>query len=242
MMAAFDRLAEGYDSAWTDSAVGSAQRRQVWRSIDPWIRPGDALLDIGCGTGADAAHFAQRGARVHATDSSPEMIRIASCRGGFTTEVVAAQEIKGSYDHALSNFGALNCVADLPSVARRLARLIRPGGRLAVCVIGRCCLWETLYYVARLDFAKARRRWRAGGVMTSLGIPIYYRSVAELTSTFADDFARERWTGIGFLTPPSYIRLPRGIVSVLAAADRLLAGLPVLRGLADHRLLILVRK
>ena len=48
--------------------------------------------------------------------------------------------------------------------------------------------------------------------------------------------------GIGLFVPPSYVRLPRGVVRVLAALDRFLAGWPPLRGMADHRLIILVRK
>jgi SAM-dependent methyltransferase len=243
--AAFDRLAASYDAVWTDSPAGSAQRALVWRHIDPLFREGDTLLDIGCGTGVDAAHFAARGVRVHATDPSSEMIRVAAMRGGFTTEIVAAQEIDGaaaSYDGVVSNFGGLNCVADLPSAARRMARLVRPGGRMAICVIGRCCWWEMLCYSVRLQFGKAMRRWKPGPAMTSLGVPIYYPSVAALRSAFAPDFACEHWTGIGFLVPPSYIRLPRSVVRGCAAIDQWLAGCPLLRGLADHRLLILVRK
>jgi ubiquinone/menaquinone biosynthesis C-methylase UbiE len=243
--AAFDRLAAGYDAAWTDSPAGSTQRALVWRHVDPLFQPGDALLDIGCGTGTDAAHYGSRGVRVHATDPSPEMIRVAATRGGFTTAIAAAQEIDGapaSYDGAISNFGALNCVADLASVARRVGRLVRPGGRVAVCLIGRCCLWETLYYAARLQFGKAQRRWKTGAVITSLGVPIYYHSVAELRAAFAPDFACERWAGIGLLVPPSYVELPRGMVRMLGAVDWWLSGWPLLRGLADHRLLILVRK
>jgi hypothetical protein len=40
------------------------------------------------------------------------------------------------------------------------------------------------------------------------------------------------------LTPPSYVKLPAGIVRRLAWWDRF----PLLRAIADHRLLIFVRK
>jgi ubiquinone/menaquinone biosynthesis C-methylase UbiE len=243
--AAFDRIAAAYDAQWTDTPAGRAQRDLVWRIVDPLFHSGDAILDIGCGTGEDAAHFAARGVRVHATDVSAEMIRVASRRGGFTTAVASAEEIHGrdaEYDGAISNFGALNCVADLSGVARHLARVVRPGGRVAVCVIGRFCLWESLYYAARFQFRKALRRVTAKPVMTSMGMPVYYPTVADLRAAFAAGFMCERWMGIGLFAPPSYVRLPRGLVRLLAAVDRLLAGWPLLRGIADHRLLILVRQ
>jgi ubiquinone/menaquinone biosynthesis C-methylase UbiE len=243
--AAFDRIAATYDAQWTDTPAGRAQRDQVWRYADRLFHAGDAILDIGCGTGVDAVHFAAKDVRVHAVDASAEMIRVAARRGNFTTAVSAAEEIDGleaAYDGAVSNFGALNCVAEPSQVARHLARLVQPGGRLALCVIGRFCLWESLYYAARLQFRKALRRVTAKPVMTSMGMPVYYPMVADLRAAFAPDFACERWTGIGLFVPPSYVRLPRAVVRVLGVLDRLLAGLPLLRGMADHRLLLLVRK
>jgi ubiquinone/menaquinone biosynthesis C-methylase UbiE len=243
--AAFDRIAAAYDAQWTDTPAGRAQRDLVWRHADRLFRSGDVVLDIGCGTGEDAAHFVANGVRVHAIDVSPEMIRVASRRGGFTTAVAGAEEISGpdaAYDGAISNFGALNCVAELSEVARNLARVVRPGGHVAVCVIGRFCWWESLYYAVRLQFRKALRRVTAKPVMTSMGMPVYYPTVADLRAAFAPGFLCERWTGVGLLVPPSYVRLPRGVVRVLAAMDRFLAGWPPLRGMADHRLIILVRK
>ena len=56
------------------------------------------------------------------------------------------------------------------------------------------------------------------------------------------DFELQRWTGIGLLVPPSYVKLPAALVRALAACDRVLARLPLLRALADHRLFVLVRK
>jgi cyclopropane fatty-acyl-phospholipid synthase-like methyltransferase len=63
---AFVRIAATYDAQWTDTPVGRAQRDQVWRKADRLFRAGDAILDIGCGTREDAAHFAARDVRVHA--------------------------------------------------------------------------------------------------------------------------------------------------------------------------------
>lgn len=239
MSAAFDVIASRYDELWTHSAIGRAQRDLVWRHLDPLFRPGDRILDIGCGTGEDAAHFTARGVSVHATDPSSAMREIARCRVGHVS--AALPEPPASFDGAISNFGALNCVQDLDAVARDLARLVRPGGRIAICVIGRFCLWESVYYSVRLQFAKAFRRLR-GRASSSLGITVCYPTVGALAAAFAPDFALERWTGIGLFVPPSYVPLPARPVGMCAAVDRVLAGLPLLRSLADHRLLIFERK
>jgi len=237
--AAFDPLAARYDELWTWTAIGRAQRDLVWRHIDPLFQPGNRILDIGCGTGVDAAHFTARGIEVHATDPSPAMLEIARRRVAHVSAALPAPT--ATFDGALSNFGALNCAADLPSVARELARLVRPGGRIAICILGRFCLWESLYYSACLQFARAFRRLR-GSAPSSIGITVHYPTVPQIAAAFAPELVLERHTGIGLFVPPSYVPLPAPLVRVCAALDRSLARVPLLRSLADHRLLIFVRK
>lgn len=241
---AFDREAARYDELWTNTAAGRAQRDQVWTVVDAMFDAGCRVLDVGCGTGEDAAHMAGRGISVHATDASPAMIQVALRRGGFTAGVLRAEEIgeaPGVFGGAISNFGALNCLADLPAFARALAPRVRSGGRVALCTMGRFCLWETLWYAVHLRFDKAFRRVR-GRADSSLGITVRYPTVAQLEQFFAPDFRLERWRGVGLFVPPSFVRLPAGAVKALGAMDRVLARVPGLRGLADHRLAIFVRK
>ena len=239
----FDRMAASYDAVWTNTPIGRAQRNLVWREIDPLFQAGERILDIGCGTGEDALHFAARGVTVYATDASPAMVQIACERGVYAT-VCNAEElgrIGRIFDGAISNFGALNCVEDLPAVARSLARLVRPGDGVAICILGRFCAWETLYYAACLQFGKACRRWR-GDRAPYREITVHYPTASQIQAAFQKDFKLLRWTGIGMLVPPSYVKLPAAVVRVLAACDRALARLPLLRALADHRLFLLVRK
>jgi len=242
--AAFDRLAARYDELWTTTATGHAQRTLVWRNVDSLFHRGERLLDLGCGTGADAAHFTARGMAVHATDCSPAMVQAARRRGAFAASVLRAEdagEIGAIFDGAISNFGALNCVGDLGEVARGLASVVRPGGCVAICTIGRFCLWETVYYCARLQFGKAFRRVR-GSAASSLGMVVNYPTVSQLASAFAPEFTMLRWMGIGVLVPPSYVHLPDPLVRLFGQLDRALAQLPLVRAMADHRLLILLRK
>lgn len=217
--AVFDRMAATYDDVWTRSAEGRAQREAVWRGIDSLFMPGDRVLDLGCGTGVDAAHLTSRGIEVHAIDPSAEMIRIARERGGFTAEVKDVGELTGIYDGAISNFGALNCASDLSAVAAALSRVVRPGGRVAICTIGRFCLAESVRFAARGQFRKAARRW--SGSAEFRGMAVSYPTVSQLDTAFAPGFSLEFWSGIGMIAAPH---------------------LPVLRAMADHRLLIFVRK
>ncbi|MEX2303232.1 MAG: methyltransferase domain-containing protein [Bryobacterales bacterium] len=71
---AFDRIAPHYDEDFTNSLIGRLQREHVWRHIDGLFAPGARVLDLGCGTGADAIHLARRGCQVHAVDASGQMI------------------------------------------------------------------------------------------------------------------------------------------------------------------------
>jgi SAM-dependent methyltransferase len=236
--ALFERLAARYDELWTETPVGRAQRNAVWRVIDEIFHGGDRVLDIGCGTGEDAAHLVARGISVHAVDASPAMVARASARGGFTAQVGQVENLQrvGNplllFDGALSNFGALNCVEDLAAVARELAALIRPGGHLAICTMGRFCAWETLHYGAHFKFKKAVRRFRGRA------LDVRYPTVRQLRASFAPEFELRYWTGIGMLVPPSYVKLPARVVNLLARLDRV----PFLRAGADHRLLIFKRK
>jgi ubiquinone/menaquinone biosynthesis C-methylase UbiE len=239
--ALFDSMAARYDAMWTTTAVGRAQRDLVWRDVDALFRSGERILDIGCGTGEDAAHFAARGIAVRAIDASPAMVETAKERG-VAAEVGRAEDlaaVEGLFDGAISNFGALNCVEDLSAVAEALAAVVRPGGRAAICLLGRCCMWETLHYGVRLQFGKAFRRWTG---RATAPIAVWYPTAGEVRAAFAYGFALQRWTGIGLLVPPSYVKLPGAMVAALATCDRVLARLPLLRAMADHRLFILVRK
>lgn len=66
---AFDRHAEVYDERFSRVALAQEIRADVWRIADAVFSPGARLLDLGCGTGEDAIHFAQNGCRVTAIDT-----------------------------------------------------------------------------------------------------------------------------------------------------------------------------
>ncbi len=241
VQAAFDQLAPEYDALWTDAPVGRLQRDAVWCRILPIFRAGDRVLDLGCGTGEDAAWLMRLGMRVTAIDASSEMVKRAQARG-VDARVLAIENIlriEEQFDVVLSNFGALNCVADVG----RMAPLVRPGGYAVLCIMGRFCLWETASYLLRGCARKAFRRSTGSYFHSGFGVRVFYPTVRNLRRTFAPEFELISTAGIGICVPPSYVRgLPPAVLRVFGEIDRWIGGLPVARSLADHRLLIFRRR
>jgi SAM-dependent methyltransferase len=185
----FEPIAARYAALWSDTPRGRAQREQVWREIDRLFSPGDRVLDLGCGTGDDAVHLRSRGVNVLGIDSAPGMIEIARSRGVDARQMAVEElaSLKGSFDGAISNFGALNCVTDLGAVSESLAGLVRPRGKLALCVLSRYC-WRT-------DWRHLLQRW--SGDTRWRGIAIYYRDARSIQRAFAPHFRFERRSSIG---------------------------------------------
>lgn len=252
----FDGIAADYDRAFTDSAIGRRQRAAVWRRLDATFAPGDRVLELNCGTGEDAVHLGARGVRVLATDISEPMLAVAHAKvehAGLTGTVelarVAIERLPHAapdgFDGAFSNFGGLNCIDDLPAVARALAAMLRPGAPALLCVMGPLVPWEWGWHLAHGQPRKAVRRLRRGGTAWR-GLTIRYPSIGGVRRAFAPHFAQRRVAAIGALVPPSYAeawaqRHPR-LLALLDRWERRLETLPPLPWLADHYLIELERK
>ena len=242
--APFDCIAGLYDALWSKSDTGRAQRKSVWRVIDRLFQPGDEILDVGCGTGEDAVHLGRHGIHVSAIDPSGEMVRIASARGVATTQLAVEEldRIHATYDGVLSDFGALNCTANLDAVSSSLSRLLRPRRYAVICLFNRTCAWEIVWFGLRMRMHTAFRRWRRGGVPASLGLLVYYWSAREVEKAFEPLFELVQTVGVGVLVPPSYVKLPAWAVRLAAKADARLGRLPLIRAFGDHRLYVFRRR
>lgn len=240
----FDAIAGDYDGLWSNTAAGYWQRRAVWDVTLPLFRSGNRVLDVGCGTGTDAVSLIASGVDVLGIDASFEMVRVARSKGVRAEHLPAEQlnQLEGTFDGAISNFGVLNCVPVLETVAEQLGRLIKRGGYVALCYMGKFCAWEIAHYLASGKFKKATRRWLSASARSSLRVEVRYPSVRRVVRAFHPKFCLVKWKGIGIFVPPSYVKGLSGTqIASFACIDRQIAQIPILRAVSDHRLLILER-
>jgi SAM-dependent methyltransferase len=257
---AFDSVAPDYDGPKGNNALIQRMRETVWKALSEQCRPGARLLDLGCGTGLDAAELARRGYQVVATDWSPQMVertreraRAAGLDDRLSAEQIGIHEIERlhgqQFDAIYSNFGPLNCVPDLAAASRACAGLLRPGGRLVFSVIGRVCPWEYAYYMLRRRPERARVRGTRGVVPVGMNghtIWAFYYTPREFYQAFAGDFALSCYQALSLFLPPPYLvglyERARPLCEALGWLDDRLGGLPLLRGMGDHFLIVMTKR
>lgn len=251
----FDELASSYDRSFTHSTCGMTLRQRVWERAATLFPPGARILELGCGTGEDAVHLARAGRYVVALDASAEMIRLARLKaaaagcGGrvefHTRPIEALAEVSPHerFDGVFSNFGAINCVPDLPGLVGQLAERLAPGARMLLVPMGRYVPWEWAWFLARGDSTRAFRRLRAGGVEWR-GLRVRYPTPGALARQLAPWFQVMRREALGVALPPSYAA---GWLDAAPRRFALLRGLEratrrFTAALGDHYMLEAVRR
>ena len=117
------------------------------------LRPGDALLEIGCGDGLHLIALAGELERGIGVDLSPAMIeaarlRLRGCPGPWrervSFQVDAAERLATVADESVDVaifVGALEHVLDQGAALRSAFRVLRPGGRLVCLTLNGGSLW-----------------------------------------------------------------------------------------------------
>ena len=260
--AAFDAVAPAFDARFGAWLSVAAQRRAVRRELLRAFPAGASVLELGGGTGEDAAFLADRGRRVLLTDASPAMVEIADrklaeCIAPASAEVCPAEAMESFaemreddgealFDGAFSNFAALNCVTDLCPVARGLARLLKTGAPALLVIFGTLPPGELVVELLRRNPRAAVRRLARGDVDARLGgrrFTVRYHRRRDVVNAFAPWFRLRLTRGIGVFVPPSAAepwisRHPR-LVAALERMDR--AAAAPFAALGDHVLYELVR-
>ncbi|MEM7040542.1 MAG: class I SAM-dependent methyltransferase, partial [Bacteroidota bacterium] len=209
----------------------------------------------------DAVWLAEeKGCHVEATDLSAEMVRVGQSKGqdlpqlkfsvGGIMEVLS--EKKATYDLIFSNFGGFNCLspAEMERTGKLLAARLNPGGRFVAVIMPRYCVWESMYYLAKLRPRSAFRR----RTNSSLDVPLgngatqktYYFGPKKLRKIYRRHLKFLRKKPIGYFLPPSYLdpffaKRPR-LLNLMDRMERRVQNRSILAGAADHFLIEFVKK
>jgi ubiquinone/menaquinone biosynthesis C-methylase UbiE len=169
------------DSAY-DAFMGRYSRRLAPVFADfAELEDGSSVADVGAGTGALTAELATRGLRVAAADPSPQFVD--ALRGHLPevdARVAPAEELPWddeSFDASLAQL-VVAFMSDAPAGLREMRRIVKPGGKVAVCMWDRVGM-EMLAAVSRTRQALGSEGQLADG---------RYRSREEIESLFGDGF------------------------------------------------------
>ncbi len=150
-MSSYDSLAGAYDVLMEDAAYRRRADLLTQRLQKKKVR---TVLDLGCGTGTIACLLAERGFRVTAVDSSPEMLTEAERKAQglenrpfFLCQSMEKLRLLEPVDAVVSTLDALNYLTRPKAVQetfRRVRRCLAPGGLFLFDV-------NTPYKLRRMD-------------------------------------------------------------------------------------------
>jgi trans-aconitate methyltransferase len=131
-------------------------------------RPGERILDLGCGTGQLTAEIAASGAQAVGLDSSPEMLGQARQNYPHLKFVLADAtdfRFEEPFDAVFSN-AALHWVEDAEASVTCIAAALRPGGRFVAEFGGKGNIPEVLAALHAVFGAAAEQLcpWRFRGI------------------------------------------------------------------------------
>jgi trans-aconitate methyltransferase len=165
------------DGKW-NASLYDAKHAFVWEKAKGVVdllaaKPGEQILDLGCGTGTLTAEIAASGAQVIGIDRSPEMIDEARKKfPALRFEVCDARSLRFSveFDAVFSN-AALHWIPEAALVVAGVSRALKSGGRFVAEFGGE---GNVQHVVIALEAALTQLGISAGGAN-----PWYYPSIAE---------------------------------------------------------------
>ncbi len=259
MSSDFDIAAKRYDDVFTFSQIGSAQRHRVFSYLNPIINSSKnlSILEVNCGTGADAITLASLGHTVLATDISKPMIDTARAKTfpknlDFKVQdinTMSPETFQEKFDLIFSNFGGLNCLSEveLQNFLRTSENLLNTNGKLILVIMPKFCLWERLYFFLKGDLKNATRRHTKAPIQANVdgvNVSTWYYNPKDIIALASPKYKPKNIKPIGISIPPSYLEASflskKPFLNILTELEKAL-GFSFLAKYADHYLIELTK-
>ena len=141
----------------------------------------------------------------------------------------------------------LNCELSLAPLRLLLERSLRRGGRFIAVVLPQFCPLEVALFMARAEPRAALRRFRRDAIADVEGqrFAMKYYGATDFDRALGAGFQRVETRSLGLFLPPlgfgnAFARVP-GLLTALGAVEDRVSGLPGLRRMGDHVLLVYER-
>ena len=116
--------------AYAESTLG-AEMSGIYSHFLPLLPRNGTILDLGCGSGRDAACFISQGFKVTAVDGSAELCRIAERNAGISVRCMLFEELDyiDAFDGVWACASLLHAgIGSLPDIFNRINAALRAGG------------------------------------------------------------------------------------------------------------------
>jgi ubiquinone/menaquinone biosynthesis C-methylase UbiE len=149
----YDTIADTYDHHY-DHHRGRNYHTHISNYLISALPKGGDLLDIGCGTGLFVEKYIENGGHATGLDISGKMVARARrrCSGcEFTVGVGEKLPFRDNSFDAVSSLLVFSYVRDPGAMLAETYRVLRPGGAIAICTLGKkllTCGIPALYQIS----------------------------------------------------------------------------------------------
>jgi SAM-dependent methyltransferase len=201
--------------------------RPAWQAVvdAAGIGEGTSLLDLGCGNGAFCAFAADRGAIVHGLDAEPDSIAQAMDvvpGGEFRLGMMETLPWSDASFDVVTTFNAMQYALDPGLAMAEASRVVRIGGRLAVCKWGPPAENQFFAFLAAVGANGVRAQPHAGDdpladAVAAAHLELLITGNVPAAIEMSDDAALEQSLSRAGIAPePSFSAQPGAVVAAAA--------------------------
>ena len=258
----FDSIAQNYDHHIYDNLVNNYLRERSLSLMKTFFPPSQRLMEIGSGTGTETLEMLKSGHEITAIDISENMNSIlrkkandANVSNLLTTMTMKASDLVNyekefmnkPFDGLYSNYGALNCEANIDAIMEIVHKIVKPHGKIVFGIFNKFCLVEMIAHLIGRKPGRVFERFsnRIPEGASRFCIDVYPYSPAYLKKLFSKWFNIEMIYGCPVILPPSnYSFMIKGRINEerVKKADIFFSKMWPFKFIGDHTLYLMSNK